>query len=130
MLHLSRSSALKIAALVSFLNGVWGLFFTIPILARGADALNRAGDTPPYEVMIIAFVFAVLRLVAAPGVWQKQRWGIIITLIAAALDTIAAVPGILFGPTIGLKLAASTGVLAGLVVIVLCLWRDPQRATA
>ena len=130
MFQFSRATALKTAAVISLLFGVWELLFALPAFAQGADAINRSGVTPPFEVMVVAFIFAIMRLVAAPGVWQQQRWGIVITLIATTLDTLAAVPGVLFAPIPTLKLIAIGSVVVGIAIIVLCLWRDPQRISA
>ena len=129
MHRLSRPTALKIAAVLSFAVGVFGLIFTMPGLARGAEAVNSAADSVPFEILVIAFVFSIIRIVAAPGVWQMQRWGIVLTVIVTALDTLAAAPGILFGPTSLLKLAATFTVVSGIAILILCLWRDPQRTT-
>jgi hypothetical protein len=130
MKNLSRANALKLAAVISFLLGIGGVMLAVPELTRGADVLDDTADSAPFAVIIIAFVFAVMRITAAPGLWQSQRWGIVLTLIANALDALAAAPGILFGPTLALKAAASSGVVLSLVVIVLCLWRDPPRTLA
>ena len=128
MRRLSRVNALKIAAVLSLLLGLVGLFGALPYLARGAAALNQEIDSPPYFVIVTAFIFTILRLIGAYGVWNRQRWGIVLTLLVNALDSVLSAPGILFAPTIALQLASIVNVVASIVIIVLCLWREHKSA--
>jgi uncharacterized membrane protein len=130
MNRLSRPTALKIAALLSFVLGVIGFILALPFLARGASGLDIANDAPPFFIIFSAFVFAILRIVGAYGVWTNQRWGIVVTILANAIDSILALPGIFVAPTMELWLSATLGVIVSIVVIVLCLWRDPKPAMA
>ena len=128
MNHISRSTALKTAAVLSCLAGVYDLANMGSYLVRGAGELKQIGDAPPYFVVILGFALAIVKIVAAYGVWQNQRWGVILTLFATVLATVAAVPGILFAPTTYLQVSASVGTILGIVLIVLCLWRDRNAA--
>jgi len=125
---LSRSTALKLAAIISFSIGIYAFFMAMPFLARGVAAINMAADSPPYFVIMAGFIFAFMRIFSAFGLWQNQRWGIIVTILANALDTLAAAPGILFAPTTNLWVSAITIVALGVIVIVLCLWREGKTA--
>ena len=129
MKRLSRANALKIAAVLSLLLGLVGFFGALPLLARGSTVVNLADDAPPYFVLLMGFVFAILRITGAYGVWIRQRWGILIVILANVIDSIFALPGIVFAPTLGLWLSATIGTLVSIVIIVLCLWRD-QKQTA
>lgn len=124
MNRLSRSTALKIAAIISLAISIFAVIDALPYLSRGAEAVNQAGDAPPYFVVVLGFVLSIMRIVSAYGTWQNQRWGIIITLLATALDTLAAVPGIFFAPTTYLWVGSTISTFIGIVIIVLCLWRD------
>ena len=53
MNRLSRSTALKIAAVLSFLGGVFGIIFSLPMIAQGATAVNQGGEAPPYFVLCL-----------------------------------------------------------------------------
>jgi uncharacterized membrane protein (DUF2068 family) len=128
MNRLSRATALKIAAVLSFLLGVYSMINMSSYLVRGAADLTQAGDAPPYFIVILAFALAVVKIVAAIGAWQNQRWGVVVTLLANALDTVSAVPGLLFAPTTYSQISASIGTIFGIVIIVLCLWRDRKTA--
>ena len=124
MKRLSRAMALKIAAILSFLLGVYRIYFSLPELALPSANATTAGDAFPYFVMVTTFVFGIVRLVAADGTWQNQRWEIVLTILANALDIVGAVPVLLFAPTRAVWNAVVLTVLLGLVVIILCLWRD------
>ena len=130
MKSLSRSTALKIAAVLSFLFGAYVFVGAIPYLARGADAVNAVGDAPPYFVILSAFIFALLRIIGAYGVWKEQRWGIVVTILANALDTILALPGLFLAGSMELWLSSAVGTVISVVIIVLCLWRDRKPMTA
>src|SRR5262245_31349221 len=118
MKSLSRPTALKIAAVLSLILGVIGLVFALPMLSRGESGVDLANDAPPYFVILSGFVFAILRLVGAYGTWREQRWGIVMTILANALDSILALPGIFYAPTTELWLSSIFGVAVSVIIIV------------
>jgi hypothetical protein len=124
MTRLSRATALKIAAVLSFLSSAYLFVDWLPYLARGAADLSQGTDAPPYVVIVLEMVLAIVNIVAAYGVWQNQRWGVVVTLLATALATLLAVPGIFFPSSRYLWFTAITSTILGIVIIVLCLWRD------
>jgi hypothetical protein len=130
MNSLSRSTALKIAATLSFLFGLWGLIQAFQIVMHGPEAITQANDSPPFMIGVITLVIVTVQLVAAYGTWKQQRWGIILTILMNALNIVAAAPGILFAPTNQLFIEATAGILVSIIVIVLCLWRDRKMVTA
>lgn len=129
MKHLSRPTALKIAAVYNFLTGILGFFTSIPFLARGAEALDHSGDTAPYFVFILSLMLAPIQIIGAYGAWRNQRWGVVLLILASTADLVTATPGIIVAPTVFLRLLSSAGVLLDMLVIVLCLWRDRQVTT-
>jgi uncharacterized membrane protein (UPF0136 family) len=130
MNRLTRSTALKIAAVLSLLIGVSNVILALPIISRGADAVNQGSDTPPYVIILLAVLLGVIAIVAAYGTWKGQRWGIILTILANALNGLSAAPGLIAAPSPGLTVAAGITVLLSIAVIVLCLWRDRNLAAA
>ena len=129
MNRLSRSTALKIAAILAITLGLFGIIASLPYLAQGAEAINNANE-PPYFVIVVGFATALLSLIAAFGLWQQQRWGIILTVLLHAVDALLAAPGILFAPTLFTWLAAIMSTLLDIVIIALCFWRDHKSVTA
>jgi uncharacterized membrane protein (DUF2068 family) len=69
-------------------------------------------------------------MISAYGVWKEQRWGIVVTILVNAIDSILALPGIFVGPTMEFWLSAMLGIIVSIVVIVLCLWRDRRPVAA
>jgi hypothetical protein len=130
MNRLSRSTTLKIAAVLSFLSGAFAVIFSLPLIAQGAAAVNQGGEAPPYFILMSGVILGAVSMVAAFGCWKQMRWGVILTIIVNLLDGLSAAPGILFAPTPGLFVSASLTVVLSIVIIVLCLWRDRQLAIA
>ena len=130
MNRLTRSTALKIAAVLSLLIGVSNVVLALPVISRGAEAVNQGSDAPPYVIILLAVILGMIAIVAAYGTWKGQRWGIILTILANALNGLSAAPGLLFAPSPGLTIAASITVVLSIVVIVFCLWRDRKLAAA
>ena len=127
MKSLSRSTALKIAAVISFLSNAFGIVFALPFVAQGATA---ATEGPPYFFAVLSLITGAVGVVAAYGTWKQQRWGIILTILANLVNGLGSTPGVLFAPRPELFVAATTGVVLSIVIIVLCLWRDRKLAAA
>ena len=130
MIRLSRSTALKIAALITFLVSVWNVIGSLPFIAQGAAILDENTPGPPYFILMLGFILSIIGIVAAYPTWKQMRWGIILTIIINLLGGLSAAPGIIFRPTPELFMSATFGVVVSIVVIVLCLWRDPKPASA
>jgi hypothetical protein len=130
MNRLSRSTALKTAAVLSFLGSVYSIILGLPLIAQGAEAVDQGGAAPPYFVLMLAVILGVIGIVAAYGCWKQMRWGVILTIIVNLLNGLSAAPGILFAPTTLLFVSASAGVVISVVIIVLCLWPDRRLAAA
>lgn len=123
MNRLSRAKALKVAASLSFLISLYGVVVNLPLLAQGSGAF-AASQGPPYSIIVALFVLSVIGLLAVYGVWQGQRWAILLTILVALLNVLSAMPGILFAPVWYWQLSSATITLFGLAVIILCLWRE------
>ncbi|MFN8491971.1 MAG: hypothetical protein U0350_30500 [Caldilineaceae bacterium] len=122
MNRLSRSTALKTAAVISLFLNLFGMMASLPLLVRGAVPL----EAPPYFVTLLGFVLNIIAIVAAYGVWHHRRWAIVLTLLAVALNTVSAIPGIFFAPNLFWQLTAMIGTVLSILIIVLCLWRNPK----
>ncbi len=130
MRGLSRSTALKIAAVLSFLMGAFGIVATLLLLAQGATAIGRSNTTPPYIVLLIGLMTGIVGVVAAYGTWKQQRWGIVLTILANLINGLSAAPGVLFAPQTFLWIIATLTVILSVVIIVMCLWRDRKLVAA
>ena len=130
MNRLSRPTALKIAAVLSFLVSAFSIVASFPFIIIGADAANQASEGPPYFVILLAFVLGIIGIVAAYGTWKQMRWGVILTILVNLIGGLSAAPGIIFRPTPALFASATLSVVIDIVIIMLCLWRDRQPAVA
>jgi uncharacterized membrane protein len=128
MKGLSRSTALKIAAVLSVMMSLISVASVLPLIARGATGVAQSSDSPPYAILMIALITGVLGMVGAYGAWNQQRWGIILTILANLLNGLSAAPGILFAPQPGLMVISIGTLVVSILIIVLCLWRGPKPA--
>lgn len=130
MNSLSRATALKIAAVLSFMFNTYSVVFSLPMVVQGADAVNQNPEMIPYFVILSGLILGVIGMVAAFGTWKQQRWGIILTILAALLNGLSAAPGLLFAPNQMLRVSAIAGVVGAVLIIVLCLWRERRMVAA
>ncbi len=130
MIHMTRSNALKHAAVLSFLINAFGIVSTLPMIAQGAVALDASHGSPPFVVVLTSLLTGVVGVVAAYGTWKQQRWGIVLTILANAVNGLSAVPGILFAPGTSWLIVALATVMVSILIIVLCLWRDQRPVLA
>lgn len=124
MKNLTRPMALKIAAVLSFLMNAYSLVNSLPLLAQGAAAADQSPGSPPYIVILIAVLTAVVGIVGVYGTWKQQRWGIVLTIVANLVNGLSAAPGILFAPQPGLMILSTVTLIITILIIVLCLWRE------
>lgn len=115
-----RSAALLTVLALLVLLGVGHL--TVPF-APDADKippLVRYGDV----------ALGLVSLVAGFGLWNLQRWGIILTLIIAALNIVSAAPGMISAPSLGLQVVTAAYVVLSLLIIVLVMLRSERKVAA
>ena len=126
MKRLSRLTALKLAAILACINALSGFAMSIPLIPRGAAYLDQVVDSPPYFVVAASFALSIVMAIGAYGTWTNQRWGIILLLLSNAIGALLSAPGIFAAPTKILAIAATFGTLFSIMIIILCLWRDPK----
>jgi len=119
---MNRPKTYTVAAILQLLISGIIVVFAFPMLFQGPAAVEQAGDEPaPYFVIVLAFSLGLLGLVSAYGVWRNQKWGVVLTIALRAVDALLALPGILFGPTLALKLFPTFEVAISIAIIVLLL---------
>lgn len=117
---LKRSTFLLTAFTLLVLLGVGHL--TVPFVP-GADKippLVRYGDV----------ALGVLSLVAGFGLWNLQRWGVVLTVIIAALNIASAAPGMIAAPSRALQVVTVAYVVLSLLIIVLVMLRSERMGAA
>ncbi len=120
MAAMTRSTALKIAAVLSVLVAVLGIaLFDLPNLVLGA----RDSDAP-FAIVIGSFASDVLALVAAYGAWRGQKWGAVLLIVVNAFWIVQAISALLFESAVGDMVLSSVMLVHHVAVIGLCLWRE------
>ena len=118
--HMTRSTALKVAAALSVLVAIIGItMFDLPNLVLGAD-----GSREPFALVLGSFTSDVLALVAAYGAWRLQKWGVVLLIAVNAFWILQAVASLLFDTGPAAFAFASAMLVHHIVVITLCLWRE------
>lgn len=115
-----RSTALLAALALLVLLGVGHL--TVPFVpdADNIPPLVRYGDV----------ALGLASLVAGFGLWNLQRWGIILTVIIAALNIFSAAPGMIAAPSLALQVVTVAYVVLSLLIIVLVMLRSERKVAA
>jgi uncharacterized membrane protein (DUF2068 family) len=83
-----------------------------PALLSLANLLTplMPGETPASAIYILT-ALGVLGLVGAVGLWMLKRWALWLTIVVSVLNILAAAPGLVFAPTLTLKLLETIGVV-------------------
>ena len=124
---MNRPRTYTIAAILQILFSAFGVVASLPSLAEGARQVDQAAEGPPYIIIVMGVLAGTLGLVSAYGVWRNQKWGLILTLVLSVINCLSALPGILFAPTVGVRLLALTGVVIPIIIICLLLWPKTKR---
>ena len=134
MSNLSRSNALKIAAVIILVLALLDIIvYEIPDLARGMAAVDQAANSeggPPFFMVILSFAIDVVAMVAAYGAWQAQRWGVILIIVISAFNSISAAAAAIFAPDSSTRILGAVAVILSLAAIYLCLRREPKPLTS
>lgn len=119
-MNTKRPTALLSALVLLLILGVGHLF--IPFLPD-------AGKIPSI-VVYGDVILGLVSLIAAFGLWNLKRWGIILTLIIAALNVLSAAPGVVAAPNSGLRVAATVYLVLSLVIIALMAFSPESKLSA
>jgi hypothetical protein len=95
-----------------------------------ANLVPFGGNDIPTPVIYGSVVLGAIGLVGAFGLWRVRRWGAVLSSAVLVLGALLAAPGILFAPSLPLRLLASVGVLVAVVVLTLILLPSSRRAYA
>jgi hypothetical protein len=117
------STAHKIAAILNVAGAVFGIVWALPVLQGGAGD----SDEVPYPVVILGFALSILSLVSSYGVWKRQRWGVVLTIVLNAVSFVSGAPGILFGPTAFLVVGSIVSCAVNVLIVYLLLRRGSAR---
>ena len=102
------------------------------VLSALADLTNvggyLSGAPIPPAILGLEVILGVASLVAAGGLWGRQRWALPLSLALAVLNVLLGLMGIVTaGSTTG-KVVAATGAIMGLIVLALAIPLATRRA--
>lgn len=129
MSYLTRSTALKIAAVIVLALALGDLFiYEVPALMLGQAAINQVanndGSGPPFFMVLLSSAMDVLAIVTAYGLWRGLRWAVILAIVISAFGTLSGLGSAVFAGDSGTRMFAAVGVVLSIITIVLCLWRE------
>ncbi len=131
MKGLSRATALKIAAVLSVLLGIYNITSNLPMIAQGAAWAAQAPNArPPFAALIIGLMTGVLFIVGAYGAWNQQRWGVILILVVSLPNALMSLAGILFSLVPSFRIEGIVTMVVIILMVVLCLWRERKLVAA
>jgi len=116
----------KIAAILIALYTLPQAVIAYNWIATGSENIQDMG----IGFALSGFGTMIVGLMCAPGVWQDHKVYKILAMIIFGINALGALPGILFAPTLGWRLAAILGVVIFVVILVLLLRRTPEPVTA
>jgi uncharacterized membrane protein (DUF2068 family) len=122
---MKRSSNIMAAAILTALYCLVTVIRVSIAIATQDQTVQDAGNG--FAVLIL--ILCTVGLVSAYGVWNNQKWGKILAIFSMGVNGLLALPGVVFAPTLLLKLDAGVSVLVVIIVIVMVL-RRPGVATA
>ncbi len=127
---MNRPRSYTIAAVLTVLFSLVSLIFELPNLIQGPGEIAPGVEGAPIFLTILNFTLAILGFVAAYGIWQMQKWGVVLGIIVAALSALSGTPAIIFAPFLALRIAGVVSVIWSAAIIVLLLRPHPNPATA
>jgi uncharacterized membrane protein len=116
-----RPLALSVAAILLVLLSLFNFPWPYEILFPGAEE-------PPAFVIYSGYVVGVVGLVVTVGLWMLKAWSYWVTIVVCVLNLLSGAPGVLMAPGAALKAVIAVGEVVALLVIVLVMLPDSQRA--
>lgn len=117
-----RSKQVVIASILTVLYTLQAIIrVSVALATQNQDAIDMGNG-----FLVVILILCTVCLVSVYGVWQNQKWGKVLAIITLGVNALLALPGIIFAPTLLLKLDPASGVIVAIVVTVLLLY-NPQK---
>lgn len=113
----SRPGVLTVAATLLGLASLFSL--ATPLLAG-----------LPLPVKMIAVILGLTGLLAAYGLWNAKRWGMIVAIIVSALNALSAAPGLIAQPNPPAVIGAGVTIVLAVLIIILAVLPSARQAYA
>ena len=99
------------------------------LISLGSLATPLLGG-PPVPVKVLSVVMGLLGLLAAYGLWNRKRWGMIVAIVVSAINALSGVPGLFVQPNPPATIAAGVGIVISILIIVLTVLPSARAAYA
>jgi hypothetical protein len=83
---------------------------------------------PPAFVIYTGLVLGVVGVVVAVGLWMMKAWSYWGTIIVCVLNLLSGAPGVVLGPTVGVRVLSAVLEVVALLIIVLVIRPSSRRA--
>ena len=117
----SRPQAVTVAAVLLVLLSLFNFPWPWLLLFPGAES-------PPAFVIYTGFVLGIVGLVVAVGLWMMKAWSYLATNMVCVLNLFSGAPGVVFGPTDGVRVLNAVLEVVALLIIVLLILPSSRRA--
>jgi uncharacterized membrane protein (DUF2068 family) len=84
----------------------------------------------PLPVKVIAVMLGLVGLLAAYGLWNAKRWGMIVAILVSALNALSAAPGLIAQPNPPALIGAAVTIALAVLVIILAVLPPARQAYA
>src|SRR5919112_1474756 len=108
----SRPLPVTISAGLLVILGLFGFPLVWMLLFPGVEE-------PPAFVVYSGLVIGILSLVVAVGLWLMKPWSLWSAVVVCVLNSLSGAPGVILGPTAGIRTLSLVLVLAAGVAMVL-----------
>ena len=121
------ASVYKSGVIVHALNSILLVIFAFPGLMQGPTGPAPTAGMPQV-VVVLAAMLGIAGLISTYGAWHGQKWGVGLAVFTEVVNGLLALPGVLFAPTLLLRISAIISVLVAFYVT-FALLRRPKAAT-
>jgi len=85
-------------------------------------------EEPPVFVIYTGYALGIVGLVDAVGLWMLKPWSYLATNMVCVLNLFSGAPGVVFGPTDGVRVLNAVLEVVALLIIVLLILPSSRRA--
>src|SRR5215207_6951302 len=120
----SRPTSVTVAAILLVLLSLSGFPWPWMVLFPGV------GEAPPAFIYYSGIVLGIVGLLVAFGLWMLRTWSLWATIVVCVLNLLTGAPGIVLGPTAGIRVTCAVLAVVTVLIIVLVVLPSSRRALA
>ena len=117
----SRPLPVTVAAILLVLLSLFNFPWPYELLFPGVEE-------PPAFVIYTGYALGIVGLLDAVGLWMLKPWSYLATNMVCVLNLFSGAPGVVFGPTDGVRVLNAVLEVVALLIIVLLILPSSRRA--